>query len=111
MPIINLKCFVFSRSEGKKNKLNVSFACMLYKNAVCFPLFLLLYHFHFSLSAALKSSSISRAHIKLIDLLFPQSQMRKEVRNSVLYCYVVRIGKGSPKWQWIKDKEGENLQK
>ena len=26
-------------------------------------------------------------------------------------CEVVRIGKGSPKWWWLKDKEGKSLQK
>ena len=30
-----------------------------------------------------------------------------QARSSVKYCQVGRIGKRSPKWRWLKDKEGK----
>ena len=40
----------------------------------------------------------------------PGSSLRGilQARSSVKYCQVGRIGKRSPKWRWLKDKEGKS---
>ena len=40
--------------------------------------------------------------------LFPNNWASHLLRRG---CKVVRIGKMSPEWQWLKDKEGKSPQK